>query len=646
MHATQPIYTVSSLTGNWDLLAKLAYCEEGSMSLVKLDTGEVVEMPTVLMIVNSFFWQAWRRIGQKIDTNKIYITDVVDKNFGVDVHTEIYLEAMLTRGSNGEFIEKGHRQDRALSIICFNISAMQNFCMEHLDEWAVPLSLENLLDLFHSPPIQKLREDIPKENEEIKNVAPRLKELEHQLMDHLESDDFEFDNRLRDLALTKSLKPGQLRQTFLAFGSRSDIDLGILRHNIQQCTLTGTRSVEDYATESTSGKRAMWNNFTAVSTSQYFGRLIHLLMCDIEKLADGDCGNRQFHEFKINANNWSKLEGMRYIDDAGESQVLTAEEAKSRIGTTINKLALPCCQFAAEGGCEHCNGGQAIFMYHRHRKGLVHGCEVVVEFTQTTLSTKHDASVRTVDYAITADVRKYFQYSKKEFLIFKKEWHPIFEEENYVVFPKSIGDLATITNKEEMAEIFSGIVTSVGFTNAEKQLVGNVNLAADRIVFSLSKEFTAHIASVGFVEEPDAYWIPLKGFNPKHPFVQHQIIADEVAGFVGQVKKFINGQIAEYDNLPDALQAFTDLVYTRSSANILHVEQLLYSLLVPEDSYKRTRLEDPAKARFAKRQVIMCNRSASQKLAEEKLAQHYRKATTFIQPAETGMFDPFAGFEL
>ena len=139
-------------------------------------------------------------------------------------------------------------------------------------------------------------------------------------------------------------------------------------------------------------------------------------------------------------------------------------------------------------------------------------------------------------------------------------------------------------------------------------------------------------------------WIPLAG-TERMPLFITPIVNDSMLQYVDNVKKFFTGKIDSYTSCSDALADLADLVYSKVSTHIVHLETVLRAFMVSGNGdYNIPAVTDPDHVEFASLKDVLDNRHVSVRLAYEHLLQYVKDPRTYVMPRQKSEFDWLIGY--
>ena len=184
------------------------------------------------------------------------------------------------------------------------------------------------------------------------------------------------------------------------------------------------------------------------------------------------------------------------------------------------------------------------------------------------------------------------------------------------------------------------VIRKEGIDDIEIPLVS----IADKTTPHLSVEMLSHMKNnINDVKQDDLMmWIPLKGMSGDVPIFRSVIANNSMMLYMKEAAGFLQTNINKYTSANQALKDFTDIVYSKVSMNILHIETMLKAYLVTSQfNYDIPVVTDPDNVLFQTNPRIVKNRTVSGELAFQCLMQYFSYPGTFVIPRSPCIFDPF-----
>lgn len=604
---------------------------------LELSDGEIT-MPIRHAIVHFIYWQNLIAFNLPIKLRHVAFTsgvcsqEIISKlqtlcfNDMIDAYpdkeTEIVKRLFDTVDFNNQFILT-HLTEYHSSLDIFKLSRMMD------DERIKKLINVKLEPLMGTDVIEKT---VASTNEDFCDLISKRDELQF--------------NPLLPFMEAKLLNKNQLMQMFIALGVRTDINDMIVTYPITVSVFEGMKNIWQYVVESLSSKKSKFYNSIAVSNSQYVNRKQQLLLFVIEQIYKGSCGTDVTIEYQVTTENYKHLSGKIIRNEDGTDTILTKDILPQYIGKTIHMYSPITCRYT-DGYCERCGGLLTKFLSKELNKGMLSATIVIKDITQLILSSKHFVKTNSIIYKIPAEGAPYFRRSNNE-IYWKKNLAKELDKITLGFFIRDMCPINDLTlmdftsefNEKKYSHLTYMVIRKEGIDDIEIPLVSNTDLSVPH----LSAEMLAHMKEhLNEIKQDDMMnWIPLKGISIDVPIFRSVVVNNSMMLYMKEAAKFLQTDISRYTSANEALKDFSDIVYSKVSMNILHIETMIKAYLVSSQfNYDIPIVTDPNNVLFQTNPRIVKNRTVSGELAFQCLMQYFSYPGTFIIPRTPGMFDKF-----
>ena len=446
----------------------------------------------------------------------------------------------------------------------------------------------------------------------------------------------------------RQLNKFQVPQTIYAFGVRTDVNDNIIRLPVIGSALDGLRNIQEFAVESLSAKKSAFYNHVAVADSQYFGRKQHLIASAIEHIYEGDCGSTALVKFHVTESNCMNLVG-KNIMDHGVMINLNEQNVRQYIEQDVMMRSPMTCRYR-RGVCEVCGGRILSNINRKLNIGILSAVHVIEPTTQKILSAKHLIKTSSLVYAIPSAASKVLVRSKSSELKWKPDIAARVKRLDIGIpmacMKAAIHDITMLrTDRPFVEEQFTSM-----FAFALRDRKGNVHqyqLESGGQIPFLSAEMLIHFRDHYNEKElsNDIIWLPLAG-TENIPIFCTVVVNDNMLQFVTGVNRFLSTKIRDYTDCGAALQAFSDVIYSKVSTNIAHIEVLLKAYEIEGNGrFDIPLVTDPTHVHFQTNSAILSNRFVGVKLGFEKLKEYSRSASTYLVAKAKSPFDLMIGYE-
>lgn len=510
------------------------------------------------------------------------------------------------------------------------------------------------------PELRKLSSMTFPDEEGTDKAEKRLEQASNELIDLLETRGKLKFNPLINFMECGILNPRQIVQVHVAYGPRADITDQLAKHIISESTMSGLKSIEDFAIESLSAKKSTLYSRTVIEDTQYFNRKQRLSTNGIRYLYKGDCGNRMRVPFLLptKLSILKNMYGKRFFYD-GKEYVMGNDTVRQFAGKRVEFVSPLTCKHK-DGICEHCMG-----LANRHVKAYyspnIHIGNLAAAYfsgsvSQMVLSAKHLIKTATKQYFINSAAGTYFACKGTGIFL-----HPHLIQRGYsdcgfrFVGKDFMGQITDLhlsgINVLPEASIFSKI------TGAQFCIKVN-GVWQDLEVFPLENEGLCPFLSANFLqhmrdhysdivlEESDGestVLVPMKGFDWHKPMMRYMAINDDMIAFSNRLINFFKGKIKAHTSISGCVQELASVLYSKSKLPFAYLEIVLRAFIegdITEDMIAGTCNH----AIFGSTEDILSNRSISNKLSYQKVLSYLDDPTVFTDIKPYGYYDPYFNF--
>ena len=446
----------------------------------------------------------------------------------------------------------------------------------------------------------------------------------------------------------KQLNKFQVPQTIYAFGVRTDINDTIIAKPVIGSALDGLRNAEEYAIESLSAKKAMFYNKMNVPESQYLGRKQHLIASSIQHIYPGDCGSTALVDFNVTEDNYTNVIGKNIVEN-GQLVEITEENAKKYINTTIHMRSPMTCRYR-KGVCEVCGGRIFSNIDRKINLGVLSAIHVIEPTTQKILSAKHLIKTNSLIYRLPKETKEVMFESTSTEIRWRTDIYNKLSGLKMGVplssFKGQIEDINSLrSDKEAKEERFSSIPYFVLMNEkGVRKIYPLSDGSTDDPFFSADMLFYIRDHFSEMTTDDELRWIPLTGTD-KFPVFKTVVTNDNMLQFVNKVTQFLGSTIRECNSCSRALQDLSDIIYSKVSTNIVHIEVLLkaYEITSPGD-YAVPRVTDPNKVQFQNTSKILNYRHVGVECGFQDLKRYISNPATYLVAKTKNPFDLMIGY--
>lgn len=557
------------------------------------------------------------------------------------------------------------------------IARVENEIYNHLsinlEEWHTSTNAFHLLELYDHPAMKEAREAIKPNQLAITRAYERSSEI-------LMKDPTLLHNPIVRGLRSKQIKLTQMLQILVCRGYLTDIDQIIFRKPITVGFFEGLTTMHDIMIESCSAKKALISTKKPLRIVEYFNRKMQLSTVVVHTLLWKDCKSERYASIHVDPGMFRSLEGKFYLTNKGQLSPIT-EFDRHLIGQTIQIRSAMFCNHRGEGAvCRVCFGENAWSVPNRTNIGHVCSTEMCHEGSQLVLSTKHYDGSSVVDEIIISDHDADYicvampdlnnqesdntDSSAIKFNPRLSKMEPVLILESRARPPvDNASGLPSITPHTAIEHLSIHRVTSfrevqIRVTNLRnEEYTAHVSVSQGARLGALSKPMLRYIQENGYtVMEDGKFMVDLKDWNFDEVVFGLPMRHSNMLDYMSEIEHFIRSpskkddqrvstvrKLKSYTDPVEALIDFHDLVSSKLSVNICHLEVILLSLMRPADDPDDYCLPDiECESMFEEHGTLMAMRSAGGLLAYERQPDTIDNVDSYlIKKRPPHVLDPF-----
>lgn len=605
-----------SINNVWEL-------PDGPMKL-EFDDG-IISTTTRATIFSRYIWEIHRKYKK---TPLCIRHHIGNDRLGSGTHLKLLgaavwdcRDAYSTKGSTVNMED--------LSKLAYDITNMiYNDMTVKLEEWVSSICYYDFLDVLDHPIIAQANA-LARPNEETVDhtIDKTYAAIKKVLLDPKEL----LGNGVAKAAKSGLVSMGQILQCVGPRGYATDIDSSIFKKPILSGFAHGIVSLEDSMKESRSASKALFFTKDPMAKSEYFNRNIQLSAATLSTVYQGDCGTTKFFDFKVVAGDLVDLEGMWRYDETTKKQSPIRLSDKQLIGKTIKiRTVFSCLHPEPDTVCSMCVGEIGLSVPADTNIGHLSSSELQSKVGQKILSTKHEDGSASVEPIVFDDLAK--QYVK-----LGTDPSNVYLTENFkgmritLTIPEedapSLYDLTHVDDVSILVPCRYSELKYVKFTVFKDDCLihtGIVPVFVGTRYGVLTTDALRYIKETGWhVEDDGAYVIDVTHFDRSKVLFEIPMKYYSTIEHMKAIESFIKGKarngvksIVDYETMPEALAGFHDLVASKLSVNISHLQTIILSTLVEDADNRNYHLpHDRSTARPAQYARLMAMRSLAPTMA-------------------------------
>lgn len=549
-----------------------------------------------------------------------------------------------------DILVKGNNDRSVLRELYRNMYNVVNDMYIHIiydiPEYAVTLDILDFVEV-------QIKEELLKSLVELKkDIKPDNVNKTYAVLDKLLTKDPTLaDNRLSKGYISGTFNPNQLKQILAARGYGTELNSELFKTPIYSSYCVGLYNIYAMAVESRGAAKALFVSTKAIQTSEYFARELQLVTMNVEKLVDGDCGNREYIDWFVRpADETTKADlpnliGKYYLNEKGEEEEITAKH-KHLEGATIKiRSAMNCKCKEANSICTRCFGALSYGLFPHTNIGHVSATSLTQKISQSILSTKHLVSSATsADISLDDNAKLFFNVVKKNYYGFKKEMltNKDFKLRLIVSQYEAYG-IKNLSKNTDITKLYPNKLSRINsikleLTDSKGEVIEYpIEIRNGNKRGSFTIPFLAYIIKHGYViDDLDRYIIDLSNWKNEGPVIGLPEIEFNFLELVKQIKHEFTSIKAPSKTTKAPitkemlLQKLFDLVNRKLDVNIALLEVIIYAFTIQSHANKDYRLSrgsvDP---QLASIQDIIVHRSVGGLYAWQSVMKYILNPTSF-----------------
>lgn len=450
----------------------------------------------------------------------------------------------------------------------------------------------------------------------------------------------------------------QATQVVSAVGYRTEIDSALFPHPILSSFGEGVKNIHDWLIESRSASKSLMFTKSPLADTQYFNREMQLETNVVARLHHGhDCGSKETIPFHVTKGALGVLDGKWHLKEDGELELIRPN-SEHLIGKTVQLRSIYGCQHADEQGvCSTCFGELAWSFAFGTNVG--HACvvEVCEKISQLVLSVKHiDSSSSAEAVHIEPSAQKLIVEGAKPNTIRIKSW--LKDHDVRIRFGKQAAlGMPTVQRQANLKTLNLWDISAMDsvymvYTSRVGETCIPISVSMGSRLGSFTLPFVEYLrkVGVGYVNS-EFYEVSLDQWDFTQDVWQLPLRHRNMLEYKGEVEEFIKagkqyegrlkGQVTA-EIFGEELRKFQDLISSKLTINIVHLEVVLYSTMIRSSELGDYRLPRPGTPReFASYNELLGGRSLAPAMAYQGQRTRIRAISSYLQKRRpTSPLDP------
>lgn len=413
-----------------------------------------------------------------------------------------------------------------------------------------------------------------------------------------------------------ALSDSQLVQLAVKRGYATDLDRTVFPYMVDRGFLTGLETPYNVLVESTTAAKALNAAGASIQKSEYASRRFQQLCMFVTTCINVDCGSTKYTPMYVTEKYLANSEGIYYVlnkDDGNDKLLCFDTTEKDLIGKVVyTRTAWNCTLDNPAHVCVHC-AGEVFNNYDLQTNlGYLVAAYVMEKVTQRILSFKHVVkSISSSILRLEGKAKQFFVPTDSNELILRDNvsLDGLFVVISHRELDKLTDALAGDVSEANVHKL--GVVKKVGLYTADGKFKHEVNVSTPDREAIITHEFLEHIAESDFSVDSRGYYnIPLDGWDPDMPMFEVPIKEADVALYVSEVEKLVEGGSDKKDTLDQHYFKLVDKILENSKCNMAVLGIMNYAISTynaKQGNYSLARMS-PVSG-FAPKEEVFRNRS-------------------------------------
>lgn len=610
---------------------------------VPLGDGRYIGMEGRWVFFNLIYWRPLVKRGIHIDPERhVFYNNLFVNKERIRIHINIFTDVRKLMAHEDPFLIKKDLQSA--------VNEFYNRIITDLNRFQKSISLIDTALTFQSPKIRALFPiDVSKDLKHGIKIVEETYKRHYKKIQEVFADPSIKPNAFAPWLRQGILNEGQFVQVVGACGPKTDVDDTMIDLPIQGNYLNGLRNIMEYAIDSLSAKKSVHYNAQEMPQTQYSNRKQQLVCSSVEHIHPGDCGSVAYVPFKFQHKHIPMVVG-KVIYHNGQLIELDDSNIEQFCNKTVQMRSVMTCLWT-DGFCQTCGGGLTRFLPEHVNPGIAAAIEVMSVAAQMVLSSKHLQKTNASEYIIPEEFIGFFNcFHNEVFISPSKCKEPIALCVPYASVDR-LGDLEVVEGTVLNDQNFSNL-TAAAITLADdfSQLLVPMSPLMDKN--KVRPYLSSHVLQMVrehpecVVPEGNNVWIKLDKFDTTKPIMRCVVVNDSTRQFVRRIERMFNNKIVDFTACEDALREFTNVIWERTTPNLMHLETMLRAFMITSDTnYDIPVVLDQSQVKFSQLSRIIPRRAIGTQLAFEQWSMYISDPTTYIFPKlESEVFDIYLGY--
>lgn len=469
--------------------------------------------------------------------------------------------------------------------------------IKHTDMYVTTLPLSAVSEVMCHPAIKEANDKVFASASDL-SIGRAYDTIENVLMESPEMDD----NMLARMCRSNLIKMGQVKQCVGPRGPVTEIDSTLFRYPSREGFVSGLYSIYNSLIESRTASKSLSFTEKPLQETEYFNRKLQLLAGVIHSLYDGDCGTTSYAKWMFRPGHEKFLAGKYYLDEeSGRLRVIGSASRKELAGKQILLRSIGhCATTDSQYVCSTCYGEMAMSIPRGTNIGHVGATALCKQASQQVLSVKHlDSSTSNPGLILGPDEERYIRVGMDpNEIFFVPTMHACKIE--MVVRATEVERLIDINRASNVAMLMPTQISSLSemalrITTASGQVLPPdlVTISNGSRRSSFSRPMLAYLKKYGWQLDANGdIVIDLSHWDHDEPILVTPRRQENMLDYMKVIEKFLKAgkrsakntstdkSLRDFEDYDTALYGFYELVSSRLSVNLVHLELLVKACLI------------------------------------------------------------------
>lgn len=528
-----------------------------------------------------------------------------------------------------------------------------NHMTYNLEEYATTMSALDILEIVDHPEIAEANANVRPNEESLTRTYAIIKDV------MMREDDL-IDNRMARQVRLGGVDIKQATQVVGPVGYRTEISSDIFPVPILTSFSQGLKTLHDLGIESRSATKALMFTKSPLADTQYYNREMQLMTCAVMSVHHGeDCGSTHTIPFHVNKGSLKVLDGKYHRLEDGTLELITPKSTHLHGKIVQLRSPMGCTHNDPSGVCGTCFG--EIQWSIAEGTNIGHACvvEICEKISQLVLSVKHvdsssSAEQVVIDVASAGLIERGIHPNEIRIRSHLRTKNPRIrfgrqQATGLAMLGRAKWELLNVWDISAMDDVYIVVDTRLG------EMLTPVSVSMGSRLGSFTMEFLKYIHAKGVNIAPggDQYEVDISDWDFSAEVWQLPLRHRNMIEYKIEVEEFIKcggknakkghqayhdrlGSVLNADMIGEVLRQFHELVSSKLTINIVHLETTLYATMVRDRENRDFRLPKGGQpAYFATYNELIANRSLAPAMAYESQRRQFVSMDSFVGMGRT-----------